>query len=193
MVLLHYSNHMLLEADIKAISNKETALLGLLCEEPMHPYQIEKTAEYREMRSWTEMSMSSIYKVLLGLEKRGLVRSSVRLSGKNVAQKRYSITTAGRQALQGKLRELLSEPEKMIYRFDLGAYNLDRLAPDEARACLQAYDQKLEAGIECYRQLEKFLAQCDCPAHRRAIASRPQALLKAEREWLRGYLAALPR
>ena len=42
------------------ISNKETALLMLLTERPMHAYQIERVVKDRDMRLWTEMSMSSI-------------------------------------------------------------------------------------------------------------------------------------
>jgi len=33
-----------------ALSNTETALLGLLCEEPMHPWQIQKVVQHRDMR-----------------------------------------------------------------------------------------------------------------------------------------------
>jgi DNA-binding PadR family transcriptional regulator len=43
------------------LSNAEAALLGLLSEQSMYPYQIEKEVRYREMRFWTELSMSSIY------------------------------------------------------------------------------------------------------------------------------------
>ena len=57
------------------LSNKETALLMLLSEQPMHAYQIEKIVEQRAMREWTEISMSSIYKLLRKLEARRLISS----------------------------------------------------------------------------------------------------------------------
>ena len=55
------------------ISNKETALLMLLAEQSMHAYQIEKIVEEREMRFWTEISMSSIYKLLNKLAREKLI------------------------------------------------------------------------------------------------------------------------
>ena len=45
------------------ISNAETTLLGLLSEQSMYPYQIEQEVKYRGMRFWTELAMSSIYKL----------------------------------------------------------------------------------------------------------------------------------
>ena len=56
----------------------ETALLGLLSEGPMHPYRIEKEVRERKLRSWTDLSMSSVYKLLVKLERRGLVLRQVR-------------------------------------------------------------------------------------------------------------------
>ena len=61
-----------------ALSNGEAALLGLLSEKPMYPYQIEQEVKYRDMRFWNDLSMSSIYKLLDGLEKKGLSRGPTR-------------------------------------------------------------------------------------------------------------------
>ncbi len=69
------------------LSNSEAALLGLLSEEPMHPYKIDQEFEYRDMRSWTELSMSSIYKLLRKLEKEQLVNSEKIISSENRLQK----------------------------------------------------------------------------------------------------------
>ena len=63
-----------------SLSNAEAALLGLLAEKPMHPYQIEQEVRYRDMRFWTELSMSSIYKLLRKLEREGLVIKKVQKS-----------------------------------------------------------------------------------------------------------------
>ncbi|MBC8375118.1 MAG: PadR family transcriptional regulator, partial [FCB group bacterium] len=83
--------------DPETISNAEAALLGLLAEKPKHPYQIEKDVEYREMRTWTDLSMSSIYKLLKKLEDQKLVTSEMVLTEDNRARKIYSISEAGRE------------------------------------------------------------------------------------------------
>jgi DNA-binding PadR family transcriptional regulator len=169
------------------ISNKETALLGLLSEKPMHAYEIETNIKERGMRDWTEISMSSVYKLLKKLEEKSLVTSSVALSKNNVAQKTYTLSKEGKDAVREKIKALLSEPEKTIYRVDLASSNLRLLTKKEALSCLDGYEKKLIEGIKCYKELEKYLLSCSCPGYRMALAKRPQHLLKAELQWVREY------
>ena len=42
------------------LNNAQLALLGLLSERPMHAWEIERTAKHRDMRSWTDLSTSTI-------------------------------------------------------------------------------------------------------------------------------------
>jgi DNA-binding PadR family transcriptional regulator len=172
---------------MSTISNKESALLGLLCEKPMHPYEIESCIKDRSMREWTEISMSSVYKLLRSLEERKLVKSRVQMSKNNVAQKVYSLTPDGKKAIKEKVKELMSNPEHMVYRIDLATSNLRLLSKKDALACFDAYEKNLEAGVKCYAELEKYLRDCGCPSHRMALARRPIYLLKAEIEWIRSY------
>ncbi len=160
----------------------------LLSEEPMHAYQIEKIVEERDMRLWTEISMSSIYKLLRKLEEGGLISARRRISDNGVTKNVFRLTEAGRRALQAQLRLLLSEPEHMIWRIDLATSHLTVLSPTEVRECLESYRRKLTEGIECYLQLEQYLDQHDCPIYARALAKRPQYLLEAEIHWLDDYL-----
>ena len=46
------------------ISNAELALLSLIVEQPRHAYEIEQVIEERNMRYWTEIGFSSIYRLL---------------------------------------------------------------------------------------------------------------------------------
>ena len=52
------------------ISSIETAVLGMLFDEAMHGYEIEKAIEWQSMREWTDIAFSSIYYVLKRLEKK---------------------------------------------------------------------------------------------------------------------------
>lgn len=170
------------------ISNKETALLGLLSEGPMHAYKIEQEVKNRSMREWTEISMSSIYKLLRKLEKGKLVKSDIKLSKKNLSQKVYSITSNGKKELKQKIKDLLSEPEHMIYRVDLATSWLNSLTKNEALEYLEKYKTKLEEGFNCYQELEKYLIGCGCPKHKLALSQRPQFLFKGELLWVKQYL-----
>jgi DNA-binding PadR family transcriptional regulator len=173
------------------ISNAEAALLGLLSEQPMYPYQIEQEVEYRDMRSWTELSMSSIYKVLVKLEKKGLVLRTNEVSPENRLRKLYEISGDGKKALCVKLEVLLSEPEHVRWQVDIGTYNCGLLPNRTVQKSLKTYRKSLAKSVKCYEDLHKFLKDCGCPAHRFAIASRPIFLLKGEMEWVDSYLEQL--
>src|SRR5512136_2927247 len=97
------------------LSNAETALLGLLCEEPMHPWQIQKVVQHRDMRHWTELSQATIYSQLRSLKRARLVECRPQVD-RGRLRKVYSVTPAGRAALRTKVRELLTEPEPMKWR-----------------------------------------------------------------------------
>ncbi|HMK47768.1 MAG TPA: PadR family transcriptional regulator, partial [Methanocella sp.] len=162
------------------ISNAEAALMGLLSEGSMYPYQIEQEVKFRDMRSWTELSMSSIYKVLANLEKKGLVERTNEISPENRLRKLYSVSDMGRRALREKLVSLLSEPEHIRWRVDIGTYNCDLLPAAEVRESLLQYREGLLKSIKCYQELQKFMAGCGCPKNRLAVATRPVFLLKGE-------------
>ena len=53
------------------ISNAELALLSLIAEQPRHAYEIEQVIEERNIRYWTELGFSSIYRILSKLEESG--------------------------------------------------------------------------------------------------------------------------
>ena len=176
---------------MQEISNAEAALLGLLSEGPMYPYQIEQEVKYREMRFWTELSMSSIYKLLKNLEKNNLVLRANEVSAENRLRKLYSISEEGTKVLQDKLKTLLSDPEHIRWQVDIATYNCDLLPLKTVRKALKEYRKGLEKNIAGYEDLQKFLKDSNCPAHRLGIALRPVYLLKGEIEWVDAYLAAL--
>lgn len=179
-----------METAIPTISDADTALLGLLCEKAMHPWQLQKVVEERDMRSWTDLSQSTIYKQLRTLEKQGLVECQQEV-GDGRVRKVYSVTPTGREALLARLRELLSEPQQLKWRVDLGVYNLHLLPPADVLACLATYHAKLNEGVECYRKLDAYLESCGCPKHHRAVAQRPLYLLEGELRWLADFTRAL--
>jgi DNA-binding PadR family transcriptional regulator len=175
------------------ISNTEAALLGLLAEQPMYPYRIEQEVKYREMRFWTELSMSSIYKLLRKLEKDGLVTCAGEISPGNRLRKLYTISDVGIKALRVKLEKLLSEPEHIRWQMDIGTYNATLLPGGKVKTALKAYRHALGNKIKEYESLINFLRESGCPSHRLAIAIRPVYLLKGEIQWLDAYLDELEK
>jgi DNA-binding PadR family transcriptional regulator len=165
------------------ISNMETTILGLICEKPMHGYEIEKTIEERNMRYWTEISLPSIYKVLSKLEQKELIKSEIKLSKNNIPQKTYTITPKGEQTLKENLIAILSNVEKTTWRIDLAVANLCFLSKEEVQTSLQNYIKSIDERIAVYQQIETFFQQKNYPTSDHALALRPILHLKAEKEW----------
>jgi len=174
-----------------ALSNAEAALLGLLSEKPMYPYQIEREVKERDMRYWTDLSMSSIYKLLRKCEKRGLVKRTNTVSPQNRLRALYTLSAKGRRALAEKVEALLTEPGHIRWPVDIGISNCDLLPRKAVRAALVKYRAGLEEKAHCYRALQKFLRGAGCPAHRFGIATRPVFLLEAEMRWVDEYMKTM--
>ena len=170
------------------ISNAETALLALLSEQPMYPYQIEQEVKYRDMRFWTDLSMSSIYKLLKKLGGSGLVTYENRISPENRLQKLYALSDKGRTVLIKKLESILSTPEHTHWQIDIGTYNSNLVEPEKRKEALLKYRAALLEKIECYKNLLKFLQDAHCPEHRFAVATRPVYLLEAEIKWVDSFI-----
>ncbi|MBN1543423.1 PadR family transcriptional regulator [candidate division KSB1 bacterium] len=173
------------------LSNAEAALLGLLAEKPRHPYEIEKEVQMRDMRQWTGLSMSSIYKLLRNLEKSGAVTSHAEISDDNRARRIYHLTDAGTALLQDKLRQLLREPEFPKWRIDIATSNIALLPRTEALACLAEYRSNLQKAEKCYHELADYLTCAGCPAYRQSLARRPIHLIRAEIAWVDEFTAQL--
>ncbi len=175
------------------ITTAEAALLGLLTEGDKHPYQIEKDVQFRDMRFWTELSMSAIYKALLKLETLGYVESTTQISEENRARKIYRITEEGLAAFKDKLAELVAEPEHIRWQADVAFYNFDAFPKEKQIELLKNYVTKLEEKINGYGELETFMQGEGCSIYPMSISRRPIYMLKGEMEWANDYIARIEK
>jgi DNA-binding PadR family transcriptional regulator len=173
---------------MKNISNKEAALLGLLSEKPKHAYEIENDIKERDMRYWTEISMSSVYKLLNKLETRRLLISKTQISSKNIVQKVYSITNDGKKILKEKLVELASAWQPSIQPVDISLANLNLLSKPEAIKALNNYLVSLDKMLKCYSDLQKYLIESKCHLANIQLATRRLYLLQGEKEWIKKFI-----
>ena len=168
---------------MSGISNMEAALLGLLSIKPMYPYEIEKNVVEQDMRYWTEISISSIYKVLEKLEKKFLVDVDLSVTESNKVKKTYSITEKGSVELKNHIVGIMSELEISIYQIDLALANLHILTPAEVNSVMKDYITSIDTRLTCYGELETYLIDNGCKIGNIHLARRRQHLIKAEREW----------
>lgn len=133
------------------LSNAELALLGLIMEQPRHAYEIEQVIEQRNMRYWTEIGFSSIYRVLTKLEGNGWLTAELQpAEGRGPARKVYHLTGAGREAWQQAALHTLAEPERKSSSFLLG---LDSLCALPASEALHALRENLSNQREAHQAM----------------------------------------
>jgi DNA-binding PadR family transcriptional regulator len=133
------------------ISNAELALLSLIVEQPRHAYEIEQVIEDRNMRYWTEIGFSSIYRILTKLEESGWLAGQMQPpEGRGPARKVYHLTPTGKKVWQQAALHTLEKPERKNSSFLLGLDNLNALPPKEV---LQAVHTNLINQQSIYQQL----------------------------------------
>lgn len=164
------------------LTNAETALLGLLAEGPAHAWQLQKEIEGRGMRTWTDLSQSTIYKQLRSLEAAGSIEATDEVVEGRL-RKVHRITDAGRAALAESVLALLSEPNYPKQPIDIATYNADCAPRPEVLTALARYREQLLETIEWWMQLDEYL-RANCTAHRAAVARRTVRLAEADLAWL---------
>ncbi len=170
------------------ISNIETAVLGLVCEKPRYGYELEKIIEEREMRNWTEIGFSSIYYVLKRLEKYGYIKSKFEGVPGKPARKVYSITNKGNKVMLETVKDFLSTTVKPHIPFELGMAYMKFLPPQDVLACLNSYLKSLDDRLNHLQDKLSFTQQSKAPFHVIALFTRPIALVKAERIWVKVFI-----
>jgi DNA-binding PadR family transcriptional regulator len=174
---------------MKALTDAELLLLGLVAEMPRHGYQIDQVIEQRGMREWTQIGFSSIYFVLGKLQKLGLVRAEKppRTSASPKARKVYSVTPAGRRTLAAQtiaaLRDVLPAYSSVL----LGMINWSALTRERALEALAARSRAIEAELARLGAIQ--VEQQPLPDFVEAVFEYSLGQLRAEATWVTHTLA----
>lgn len=165
------------------------AVMALLEERPMHPYEMVSLMRERGKHESVRLKYSSLYSVVEALGREGLIsaRETVR-EGRRPERTIYELTEAGRVEFFDWLRELIGEPMKEFTQFTAGLSFLPALHPDEAVALLETRVRLLEKEVGEMRSvldsaLEQGLAELFLIEH-----EHEHVLRKAELEWVRGLI-----
>jgi len=133
------------------------AVLALLFERPMHPYEMAATLKERHKEESIKLRYGSLYTVIDMLLARGLIvaRETSR-EGKRPERTVYALTASGLDELRDWMRELLRDPAKEYAQFEAGLCLLPVLPPDEAVSLLRQRALQLSGQVW---QIEGQLAE----------------------------------
>jgi DNA-binding PadR family transcriptional regulator len=162
------------------------AVLALLVERPMHPYEMFRTMTDRHEEDLVKVRPGTLYHAVGRLVESGLVEAvGTDREGGRPERTTYRVTDAGRAALQQRLRTLLAEPVNEYPSFPLALGEAHNLPADEVRELLAARIKTLEETI---LETGELLARTTAKGVDEAFILDRHYLLHmitAQRDWLR--------
>jgi DNA-binding PadR family transcriptional regulator len=150
------------------------AALAMLCEEPMHPYRMQRLIKERGKDEVIDVTQrASLYQTIARLERDGLLsKQQVMRDEKRPERTVYEITPAGRAITLAWMRECLSQLAPEYPQFPAAVSMLALVTPRDALQQLELRQLALQAEI---KRLDAALQQ----------ASRVPRLFLLEFEYLR--------
>jgi len=124
------------------------AVLALVYERPMHPYEMAATLKHRQKHESIKLRYGTLYTVIDLLASRGLIRpKETSRDGKRPERTIYALAPAGRDLLREWMAELLAQPAKEFPQFEAALCLLPILPPDEAVLLLRDRTIRLTGTI----------------------------------------------
>ncbi|WP_328606431.1 PadR family transcriptional regulator [Amycolatopsis sp. NBC_00345] len=124
------------------------AVLELLHEKPMHPYEMAQLMRERYVDNRVKLKAGSLYHTVERLQQNGFVEVvNTQRDGRRPERTVYAMTTPGKDAFQQRAREMLGDVVQEYPQFLSGLGVIDDLGADIALAELEHRVTRLRAGV----------------------------------------------
>ena len=169
------------------------AVLSVLIGGPMHPYEIARVLKHWGKEESIKIRYGSLYTVVQDLEQRGLVEAEgTARAGHRPERTVYRLTPDGRQELEERLRELISDPVKEYPLFASALSLVTVLPPAEVAVLLGERLRTLELEIAATRAtINELVTSQRLPRVFVLESEYALAVKVAEAEWVRGVIKEL--
>jgi len=167
----------------------ELALLTMLCEGPMHPYEMQRLLRERHKDELLVLKRGSLYHAINRLLSAKLIDVvETGRDGRRPERTTYRITAEGMQAMTGWLRQMVAVPQREPSEFMAAMSFLVYLKPEDAIPLLEERAQRLENEIAAVsagmQSLVDRVGRINLIEIEYLLAMR-----KAEAEWVRALVA----
>ncbi len=167
------------------------AVLSTVIQRPMHPYEIASIMKARGKDRDMPIKWGTLYTVVGNLEKHGFIEAAENSrSGSRPERTVYRITETGIAELRDWTGDLLGTPEPEQTSFEAGLSVLAVLSPDEVIDLLRARLERLTADL-AEQRAEYTRNAAEIPRLLMSEWDYSLALLAAQAEWVRSFLAEL--
>ncbi len=160
-------------------------VLGMVKRQPLSAYDIQKQVEYRNISKWVKISTPSIYKKVISLEEKGLMKGVVVKDGNMPEKAVYHLTEHGKKEFERLMLEVSNEPVSMFLDFNAVIVNLDSLPPEQRAECLKKIKTNisdLKATIEKNRNEKNN--NIEIPDYAKAVLNQQYLLVLAIENWI---------
>ncbi len=160
-------------------------VLGMLRQQAMSAYDIQKLVEYRNISKWVKISTPSIYKKVIQLEEKGLLQS-VPVRENNMPEKAvYSLTTRGEQEFEHLMKELSNQPIRMFLDFNAVIVNLENVPLDMQKSCIANIEKNVRDLKACLQEnLREKENVPEVPKTGMAVLRQQYVLAQAIEAWI---------
>lgn len=168
------------------------AVLSVLADRPMHPYEIAAVLRERRKEESIKLRYGSLYSAVETLARQGLITADgPSREGRRPERTVYAVTAAGRTAFHDGLVALLGTREREYGRFEAGLSLMTGLPPGEALALLRERLTTLEReGAEVAALLDEAHDH-GVPALYLVETTYREALRRAEEDVVRDLVEGL--
>jgi DNA-binding PadR family transcriptional regulator len=161
------------------------AVLALLFERPMHPYEMGLILKQRHKEESIKLRYGSLYTVIELLLRRGfIVARETGRDGRRPERTVYEITDIGRDELRAWMTALIGEPVKEYPQFEAALCLLPVLPPDEALGLLRKRLQLIEHNRATLSRRIEEVARQNIPPLFLIETEYRLALIKAEQQFV---------
>ena len=168
------------------MSSIDLVILGIVLEQPQSAYDIQKDVDYHHFSMWTKISVPSIYRKVIQLNKKGYLQSDI-VKGERFADKTvYSITEKGKAYFEQLMADYANQPVPLLFDFNVVISNLNKMEQSKA---LELVTQ-LRNSIISSQQINKEYANeyyAHLPLVGKTIFDQQQLLYKALLEWIDAF------
>jgi DNA-binding PadR family transcriptional regulator len=166
------------------------ALMAVVSERPMHPYEMASVLRERGKDGSMKIQWGSLYTVVQNLEKHGFVRATeTTRQGGRPERTVYAITDAGAAELADWLSELVEKPQREYSSFEAALSLMGHLLPERAVELLRQRLWTLDADADnLTRSLRQMVEELAFPRVLLVEMEYRVAMVRAEADYVRGLL-----
>ena len=160
-------------------------VLGMLKKEALSAYDIQKLVEYRNISKWVKISTPSIYKKVIQLEEKGLIKSHIEKEGKMPEKAVYALTDKGEKEFERLMLEISAKSVNIYLDFNAVIVNLDSLSPQDQKTCIENIEnniKQLKAYLE--ENIHEKENMPNIPETGKAVMRQQFLLIQALEDWI---------